>query len=315
MGAVVHQINCATSRKNTGFGGCPVDWKLIAGAFIFDGPKTFSAAELANLQIVLQNLAWSDSKALRAYPIGGFLNPADNTEKPTIQTFSDGSKAKVRDGTVDWTFQFTAGGFCLLQALRTHNGNGSVYAIFYDKENKILGYNNGGNLSAIPQQIFDAEPWTMNTGSATAAYMVHFVFPVSYINENAEYAKADFDLSQIIGLQDIRMISNGFNIATGLGNVSFLTECGGSNLYDLYSTSINTTTIKGTNPYTGGDVQITSVTPIPGNKSFNIQLNKSDPDYPSDGNVVLTMLPPSGLALAGMPGYEAEPLNIEITSS
>src|SRR5579859_3772271 len=119
--ANLHQLNCAIGRKNTGYGGCPVDIKLIAGAFIFDNPKVFSAAELANLQLTLQNLAWSDTKANRAYPIAQFVNPTDNTEAPVVQTFADGSKAVVRDGVFDWTFQFTAGGFCLLQALRTHN--------------------------------------------------------------------------------------------------------------------------------------------------------------------------------------------------
>jgi hypothetical protein len=313
--AVLHQLNCSTNQKNTGYGGCPVDWKLISGAFIFHYPKIFSAAEIANLQVILQNLAWNDTKALRMFPIANFVNPADNTEAPTIQTFSDGSKAKVRDGVADWTFQFTSGGFCLLQALRTHNGNGSVYAIFYDKNNKILGYNNGGNLAAIPLQIFDAEPWKMNTGAAVASYMVHFVMSVSYINDNAEYLDAGFDLSTIIGLQDIKPIVNGFNQATGMANVSFLTECGGSNLYSLYSADFTTATLKALNNDTGGDITITSITPIPGNQTFNIQLNHSDPDFPSDGNVLLYMVAPSLLSAAGLVGFEGEGVLLDVTSS
>jgi len=313
--AVLHQLNCATNRKNTGYGGCPVDWKLIAGAFIFDNPKVFSAAELANFQATLQNLAWSDTKANRCYPISQFVNPTDGTEDPTIQTFADGSKSKVKDGVFDWKFQFTAGGFCLLQALRTHNANNGVWALFYDKNNKVLGYNNGGNFAAIPLQIFDAEPWKMNTGSAVAVYQVHFVFGTNYGVDTADYTDAGFDLSSIVGLQDIKTIVNGFNQATGMANVSFITECGGSNLFDLYSADFTPAIIKALNPYTGGDITVTAVAPIAGNKTFNVQLNHADPDWPPDGNVQLYMGAPSALAAAGLPGYEAEPVFLEVTSS
>lgn len=314
--ASIHQLNCAANRKNTGYGaGCPMDWKIIAGAFIWDQPKIFSAVELANLQTTLQNLAWSDTAATRCYPIGSFLDPQDNTEDPAIQTFTDGSKAKVRDGVYDWTFAFTAGGFPLLQALQTHNGNGSVYVIFYDKNNNILCYNNGGNAAAIPLQIFDAKPWKMNTGQATAVYAVHFVFGKQYANENADYFNAGFDLSQIVGLQDIRTIVNGFNQTTGLANLTFLTENGGSNLYDLYSADFTTSIFQAINGDTGGSVAITSITPIVANKSFNLQLNHSDPNWPADGNVVVSFKAPSVLAANGLTGFAGETIFLATTSS
>lgn len=292
-----------------------MDWKIIAGAFIWDQPKTFSAAELANLQLTLQNLAWSDTAANRMYPVGNFLNPQDNSEDPVIQTFSDGAKAKVRDGVMDWKFDFTAGGFPLLQAYRTHNGNNTVYAIFYDKNNNILAYNNGGNAAAIPQQIFDAETWKMNTGQATAVYRTHFVFSPSYGVDNAEYFNAGFDLSQIVGLQDIKVIVNGFNQATGMANLTLLTENGGSNLYDLYLADIVAAIFQATNANTGGDISITTVTPLAGNKTFNVQLNHADIDWPSDGNVILSFKPPSVLATNGLVGFAGEQVYLEVTSS
>lgn len=314
--ALIHQLNCATTRKNVGFGaGCPMDWKLIAGAFIWDQPKVFSAPELANLQTILQNLAWSDTAALRAYPIGGFKNPQDNTEKPVIQTFNDGSKAKVRDGVYDWTFQFTQGGFPLLQALQTHNANSSVYAIFYDKNNNILCTNNAGNAAAILMQIFDAEPWMMNDGQKTAAYNVHFVFDKASVNENAEYFAAGFDPSQIVGLQDIKIIVNGFNQSTGMANVTFLTENGGSNLFSEYSADFTTSVLGATNGDTGATVAITTITPLASNQTFNVQLNHADPNWPSDGNVILSFKAPSVLSANGLVGFAGESAALETTSS
>ena len=311
----IHQINCAATRRNTGFGGCPVDWKEMAGAFIFDNPHSFSANDLATLQTTLQALANSDSKSGRMYPIGGFLNNTDNSEQPVIQTFSTGAKAKVRDGVNDWSFQFTAGGFCLLQAARTHNGNSSVWALFYDKEGKILGYNNNGHLAAIPLQIFDAEPWKMNTGTTVAVYMVHFVFDVTYSNDYGEYTKANFDLSTITGFQDVKIIVNGFNQSTGLANISIITECGGANLYANYSADFTTAAFTASNGDTGASIPITSITPIASNQTFNLQLNHGSANWPSDGNVLLQGAVPSALAALGIVGYEIEQVYLEVTSS
>lgn len=314
--ASLHQLNCAQTRKNTGFGsGCPMDWKIIAGAFIWDQPKTFSAPELANLQATLQNLAWSDTAASRMYPVGNFLDPADATEDPTIKTYSDGSKAKVRDGVMDWTFTFTAGAFPLLQALRTHNGNSSVYAIFYDKNNNILCYNNGGNAAAIPLQIFDALPWKMNDGSNPATYKVHFVFSTAYGMDGADYFNAGFDLTSVVGLQDIRSIVNGFNQATGMANLTFLTENGGTNLYDTYSADFVVALFSAINGDNGSSIPVTTVTPLAGSKSFNVQMNHASPNWPSDGNVILQWNAPSVLSANGLTGFAGETVTLLVTSS
>lgn len=314
--AIIHQLNCATTRKNTGYGaGCPMDWKLIAGAFIWDQPQIFEAAWLAALQTWLQANCWSNTAALRGYPIANFLNPKDNTEEPVIQSFSDGSKAKVRDGVYDWEFDFTVGGFPLLQALQTHDGNSTVYAIFYDRNFNFLGYNNNGKFAAIPQQIFDAKPWRMNDGSKTAQYTVHFVFAKKYANDVAEYFNAGFDPSQIVGLQDIRIEVNGWNQSTGLANVSFITENGGSNLFSLYQTDFNTTTLSASNNDTGAALPITSITPITSSQSYNIQFPTGNANYPSDGDILLAFALPSVLTANGLAGFAGESTLLNVTNS
>lgn len=313
--ASLHQLNCDTSRKNTGFGGCPVDWKLISGCLLFDSPVSFSEAQLADLQNTLQTLAFQDSKTGRCYPVHNFLNPADATDDPTIQTFTDGSKAKVRDGVYDWTFQITAGAFCLLQALRTHNSNGGTYALFYDKDKKILGYNNNGELAAIPLMIFDAMPWKMNTGSEVAKYMLHFVFATNYANEDSDYTQANFPLTNILGLQDIKLLLNAWNHATGVASVSVITECGGSNLYDAYSAQLVAALWSAQNAATGGTITVSSVTPIPGSKTFNVALLTADPDFPTNNAINLTLAAPSVLTAAGIRGYEAETASLTVISS
>ena len=292
-----------------------MDWKLFSGAFLFDGPVTFYRSDLANLQTVLQNLAWNDTKLTRVFPIHKFVNPTDNTEAAVIQTFSDGSKAKVRDGVYDWSFQFTSGGFCLQQALRTHVSNSGSYALFYDKERKILGTTSNGEFAPIPLQVFDVEPWKMNTGQATAIYMPRFVFATNYANEDAEYVQTDFNLEQIVGLQDIKIQVLGFNHTTGVASVALITECGGANLYDLYSAQFVAAMWKASNAATGADITITSVTPISSSKTFNVLMNTADPDFPTSNAIYLNLVAPSALNTGGIAGYEGEQATLTVISS
>lgn len=314
--AGLHQVDCAANRRNTGFGGCPVDWKLIKGCFLFDNPASFSEAQIADLQNTLQTQAFQDSKTGRCYPIHNFLNPVEATDKSTMQTFTDGSKAKVRDGVFDWSFQITAGAFCLYQAVRTHIGNSTAYALFYDAERKILGYNNNGELAAIPLMVFDVPLWNMNTGSEVAKYILNFIFDGSYGSDNADYTKAQFPLTNVLGLQDIKLLLNSWNHTTGVTNVTVMTECGGSNLYDQYNTQLMVGALwSAQNTATGATIPVLSATPIAGSKTFNVALNTASPNYPTNNAISLSLVAPSVLTAAGIIGYESETATLTVISS
>lgn len=309
----LHELNCSVNEKNTAFGSCFVDWKLIRGAFLFDYAKVFSTAELAQFGSTMRNLAKSDTKSLRCYPIHNFVNPTDNTEAETVQTFADGSKAFVRDGVYDWTFQFTQGGYELLKALRSHNGQ--PWVLFYDQEGKVLGFNNNGSFAAIPLQIFLAKAWKMNTGSQAAAYEIRFVFNTNYALEDSDFIKSDVLLPTVIGLKDIIVQVNSFNIATGLVNVTFREQIGGSNLFPLYSPDFNTITVLAVNEQTQGPITITSITADPNTDTWNIQLLHASPNYPTSGYIDLKGAYPSTLALQGLSGYEIIPARLSVATS
>lgn len=314
--AQLHQINCATNRRNSGYGSCGIDWQLIKGCFLFDSPTSLDEAQLANLQEELQTMAWQDDKSGRCYPIHNFLNPQDNTDDPTIESFSDGSKAFVRDGVYDWTFQITAGAFCLLQSMRTHNGNNTCYAFFYDANKQILGYNNSGFISAIPLMVFQALPWKMNTGSNVTKYLLRFIFATNYANEDSDFTKADFPLTNIVGLQDIKLLINGFNHTTGVASVSVITECGGSNLFGKFETDLESNSLwVATNAATGDIIPILSVTPILGSNSFNVAMNTGNANYPTNDAIFLSLAAPSVLDAAGISGYESEQAELTVISS
>lgn len=316
MGNKLGQLNCTTNSKNTGFGTCFEDFKQIVGAFIYDSPRTFTDAEVAALQDTLNADAAKDAKADRTFPVHNFVAVTDNSEKVILETFDYGAKAIVRDGDVDWTFQFVDGGNCLQQSLRSHNGK--RYALFYDKENKLLGYNKkdavtgAPKLSAIPLQFFYAHPWAAASGSKTAAYMVEFVMLAKYINDERTFVKVDFDLSEVKGLQDIDIIVNSWNQNTGVVNATFQTACGSNNIYDLYSTDIVTTLLSAADE-DGNAVPVSSVAPVAGNKTFDITLDTAS--LPNSGTVTLKGNAVSVLVTNNIVGFEIGSVDLQVSGS
>jgi hypothetical protein len=309
----LNQLNCSQFNKNTGFAACYLDWKTIRGAFIYTSPRIFSAAEIANLLVTLTNDAATDTKSLRAYPVHNFVSLTDNTEDVVVQTFDYGAKAIVRDGDYDWTAEFQDGGACLTNSLRTLNGK--QYVLFYDAENKILGQNFGGQFATIPLQFLYAKPFKTATGSTAANYGVRFVFNAKYGAEASAVVKAGFDLGEVNGLQDLVLQKNGFNKATGMLNVSIVTDCGASDLYGAYSAGFVAAVFNAFNSATGGGITVTSVTPIPGSSSFNIQLNRADPDWPASGTITIQLSAPSVLGSHNIVGYEGLPLLVDVSGS
>lgn len=304
------QLNCAENTKNVGFGSCFLDWKQIAGALLYDNPRSFTDNEIAALEETLAADAAKDVKASRMFPIHNFVAPTDSSENVVLETFDYGGKAIVRDGDNDWTFQYVDGGNCLQKALRTHNGK--RYVLFYDKENKIMGYNKSGLLAAIPLQFFYAHPFRLATGSKTAAYMVQFVFLAKYANEESDFVKADFDPSEIDGLQDIDILVNSWNQDTGVVNATLQISCGAENIYDLYNAQIVAASFTAYDQ-DGNAVAVSSVAGVAGSKTFNITLAVGD--LPDDGTVTLAGVAVSVLVGQGIVGYEIGSAELEVVGS
>lgn len=311
--AKINELLCAENTRNVGFGSCVLDLKIIEGILLYDSDRTFSAAELDDLQTTLQDDAFADNSSQRMYPLGGFVNVADNSEDVSITTFDYGSKVINREGNYDWTFRFTRGASCVLNGARTHNGD--RYALFYDKDKVIYGRDNNGLLQTIPV-LFYAQPAKIATGADTTQYLLRVIFKPNYLNEDSAFAKVDFDISSITGLQDIRLVVNSFNASTGVANVAVQQYCGALNLYSLYSTQLVAALWHATNASTGAVIAITSVTPVAGTSTFTVTLSTADPDYPAAGGIInLTLSAPSVLNGAGVEGYEAVTAKLSVSTS
>lgn len=307
------QLNCSTNSKNTGYGSCPLDWGLFLGAFIFDSPRVFTDAELADLATTLNDAATDDVKDARMFPIHGFLGPTDNSEAVVTEKFPYGAEAIVRDGNLNWSFQFKDGGACVNNAGRTHNGQS--YVLFYDRfksKNRLIGTYNAAGLATIPLQYVYFAPFKLNDGSKSTGYFVSFSMFPQYINEEVDFIQADFDLSEIVGLKDVDIIVNSFNQNTGVVNITLQTDCGASNIYDLFHTDLDETSLTAYDE-DGNAVTISTFTGVAGNKTFDVTLDTGD--FPSSGTVTLAGAAVSVLTAQGIEGYEIGSAEIEIVGS
>ncbi len=312
----LNELRCATNKRNVGFGNCVVDWKIIAGFFLYDSPRTFTPAELEVILETLQTDAWKDAKATRCFPVHKVFQWTDNSEDVTIQTSDLGKKIPVKDGDYDWTAQTTEGGACLLESLQSHNGN--VHVLFYDKEGKIIGTNSNGALKTIPV-LFHALPWKMAGGSAVAQYLTRFIFSPEYVNQgNSAFVKVNFtDIEEVAGLQDLELFVEEFSDGGGVAQVTVRTKCGASNVGETYSTELaNMSLWQAINQSTGGVITISSVVWSATTKRFTVTLDRAaDGDYPDDGVIELSLKAPSVLAAADIEGYESIPAELEVSNS
>lgn len=316
----LNKIFCGTDVKNTGVCECYFDPKLITGAILVPKNKVFTSESLldANIRQTLQDAVLAP-KSSRIFPFQGFVNITPNTEDPTRQTFGYGSIRTVREGNYDWLFQFYQGGLNLSNALRTFNGLTGKYAvIFIESENTLIGTSKmdaDGNwgLAGVPLEDLYTRPWNPSDGTNVAAYQVQFTFKPVYINENIAFKKvsvASYLLSELTGLEDIKL-----TIAEVAGNtvtVTAETDCGSTDLYDLYADALATALAWLVTDPDNEELTVT-VTKNEAAKGWDIQL---DAGVFETGDKI-TLVAPAVLAVppVNIDGYEADVVTVALGSS
>lgn len=315
--ATLNAAICATNLRNTGYGDCVIDPKLIRMAIRVPKNLVLTVAQLADLQNTINSLILSDSKSTRIYPIGGFVTPTDNSEDTIFQSMGDGSQVPVRDGNYRWTFEYLRGALCVSLALRSHNFQNTTW-LFVDDKNLILGQKKldatglAYGLAGVPA-LFHAKPWKMATGTTVTSYAVYFDMDSTYLNDYFGFVQADFNLKDVIGLQNIVLQQTGAS-AAGVFKIQALTGCDYGNMFDLYSTELASSPSLWilTNTTTGNVITTTSVVADANAKAFTITAAAADPDYPatSDGLITVNLGGPTALDAADIPGFEGISVNV-----
>lgn len=319
----INKIFCGSDVRNTGRCECYFDPKLITGAILVPKNRVLTEAELADLTIQSTlETAGMAAKALRFFPIQPFVQVTDGTEAPVKQTFGYGGSVNIREGKVVWLFQFTEGGVSLSNAARSFNHLiGKYNVIFIESQNTLIGTsrrdaNGNWGLAGIPMIDIYTKPWGVSDGSNTTNYAIEFTFEPVYINEKIAFKRVSIEsylLAEFNGLEDILLTS----LSGEDGDVNHIvggsTDCGSSDLYDLYADELAQIGAWSVKSSAGVVKPITSVVKDDALKGWNITLTV--PGVFADGDVI-TLVAPSVLSEPpiSVVGYEAGTLVLDFGS-
>jgi hypothetical protein len=284
----------------------------MIGAILVPRKKVFTKAELsdANIQATLEALVMEDRK-LRIYPMQGFVAITDSSEEPTNQTFGYGTIEPVKEGHYNWIFGFRNGGINLSNSLRTFNGLTNKYAvIFIENQNHLLGTmkkdaNGDNGLAGIPLEVLYTFPWKANDGTNLASYRIQFNFLPNYINEGIAFKKvavSSYVLQELVGLEDIVLNHlDGEDTALTIGAD---TDCGSTNLYDLYADEFANEEAWEAFDEDGAEIAVNSATKNETLKGWDLVF--------ASAPATVRMASPTVLAIApvSVSGYESDTLTV-----
>jgi hypothetical protein len=302
--ATLNKPLCATNYGNTGVGECFIDLDKIIGAIQVPPNFQIAQSDVAGL------LAFFETKihaaiGTRVFPYPKLTNITDNTEDITINTTDYGDKIYVKDGFYDWTFRYLNGGVQLHQELAKNSG-ANKHFLFFDKNSVLIGYKSGVYLKGIPVDQFRVLPWRPNTGAESALFNMRFIIDPIYLNGgNLGFLKVDFNLLDLVGLQDVELtiIDQAANVAT----VKVRSKISDVDLYATYKTNLLETTAWRFFKSDGSASSITNVADNAADEAFDVTGNYADWAAEFDGaEMTIKLAIPSVLKAAPieMEGFE-----------
>jgi hypothetical protein len=313
--ADLNKLNCGTSKANTGYGDCVLNFGKIVGAIEVPEDLVLTQTELTDLQKTLKDLIQSASKSSRIYPFPSFAAITDSSQDPTLQTLGYGSQQVVREGNYNWVFQFINGALCVSNKLRTHNNSYGKF-LFFDDKNVLFGTQGATpagvkGLTGISLDMFYVYPWKANDGSNVTQYRILFDFQPSQVNEYLAYVQADFNLLTLMGLENavLKVLSGP---TAGVVQIGVTTGCSQENLFDELGADLAMPDLWAAyDDATGAEIPISSTAVNNGLKGYTITLDTTDAAYTAvtaTGKIRLEFADTEHLAAVDIYGYEGIPV-------
>jgi len=238
---ILNDPGCAINSGNTGLPGCRFDPSLIVSAILVDKDTEYTLTTAAAFISAMQT-ATKAARAIRSFPIHGFIEMEDKSTEPQFKEMGYGSRKKTSDGKYDFVFQLSKGGHAYHAALMKFNDDDTKRVIFIDSNNYVLGAKTGAaTFKGFAMEFFCAPPFKMASGKdAPATYTVEFALTnPNELNEDLAF----FDLgadpeSSFQGLLDIEMHDLGAGSATKHQVIGIRSVLDKVALYDAYSTVV-----------------------------------------------------------------------------
>lgn len=293
MSLLLNDPGCAINSGNTGIPGCRFDPGLIVSAILVDKDTTFTLSTAAQFITDIQT-ASKAARAIRAFPIHGFIEMADNSTEATEKEYGFGSKEMTSEGKYIWMFTLGKGGHSYLQALRKFNRDQDKRVIFIDANNMVLGYKTGAaTFKGFTLDSLYGKPFKVAQDKDNPAmyYVTFSLRNPKELNDDLSF----FDLgadpeSSFQGLLDIEMYDIGAGSATKKHIIGVRSVLDKVSMYDAFSATIVTNFASiFTATKSGVAANPIACVAVPGSKGFELE-------FAATGVHIVTMAGAAALA-------------------
>lgn len=219
---------CATARMNSGSSACKVDWSKVRGAIMVE-PGTKLPDDITGEK--LAEMCHAD-RPTRIYPISPFFEYAKNGGEAQVNAIGYGPNQF--NGLNAQTDTFTLSRFDEVlnaQLLRCASREWDVY--FWNKENMLIGYNDGtDSLAGIPMSTVYPAITQYPTSGAKSTMTVSFCHMDAEDSQlNFDFVQLDFDPKYFLrGLVDVTLkkqaSDNKYKIIENIGSYDRTPEFG-----------------------------------------------------------------------------------------
>jgi len=301
--SILNLLNCQTGYGNTGVPDCFVDLKKIKYLILTPSNFKLSAAQLATEALTKAALqaATIAAPSSRIFPIGPFVDIADNSEETQFETTGYGDRFPIRDGDYNWKLHYKTGAMCLMRELRKLNGR-DWKGYIVDVEDQLFGQSIGGELYPIDLNYY-AEKMNTPTGDTSSKYMIDVNIPnPEQLADSFGFVKLSFPFgTQIKGILNVQL--EVLSATTAGVNVKAVLGCSKTDLYDTYDDDLADTDLW----VIGSGATVTAVTKQTATKSWLVAAVLSGAD-------TVSLATPAVLATEGVGAAPGNGLESNVVS-
>lgn len=196
--------NCPQGQPNTGISGCPIDFKYIVAAILVTKGTKLPAGLDAE---TLTGLCHEDLPA-RVMPIKTFVEYAKSGGE--AQASAVGYGPSQFTGLSQQTDTFSLAKFSPELNANILKATNVEFGVYYvDKDNNIIGVNDGTDLLAPIDVTLIPNATPFKTSSAQSVQTVGFAYvDTEYVYRNFDYFNAGFDvLPALKGLVEVELVA------------------------------------------------------------------------------------------------------------
>lgn len=315
----IYNFNNAVAPLNTGPMSVFYELGTIYKVIFIPKGKMFTNTEMLTPFATLDALCKNNNPALRAYPIGDFIEFSDKSVAEVTATTGYGYMQYITDGKPVWEFIWDQGGMSFEKVMKSFQGLQNSYDLLViDRDaNVILGTDpatatyalKGFSLEMIYSTLVKA-----NDGKAKTRHST--VIALKDAKELVERHVAiqldptQYPVYNLQGLYNLELSLVPSSFTTTTAKIKITTSDKHVDLYDLYAAALVTATSSiwsAVTDSTGATLPISSIAANAATKSMLFTFNTSTS---AGATVTLTAPTVSALTAAGLTGFAGSSLQI-----